>query len=106
MFFVYVLESEKTGRSYIGSCFDLMDRLERHNSGRSKSTKHALPWNLVYYERFDTRAEAMRRERYFKTGAGRFELGRLIRTDECNSRSIFPNVLKHPFGNRNRRSPG
>ena len=77
MYFVYVLKSEITGRRYVGSCSDLEDRLHRHNQERSKATKHGAPWKLVHYESFETRTEAVRRERYFKTGRGRDELDRL-----------------------------
>ena len=74
MYFVYVLRSEKTGRRYIGSCEDLRDRFRRHNNGESKATEHGVPWRLVHREEFPTRTEAVRRERYFKTGKGRDEL--------------------------------
>ncbi len=74
MFHVYVLQSEKTGRRYTGSCENLEDRLRRHNSGYSKATKHGVPWRLIYSEQCATRAEATQRERYFKTGIGRHEL--------------------------------
>ncbi len=59
MFYVYILLSEKTGKFYIGSTGDLEDRLFRHNSGWSKSTKSGRPWQLVYSETFSTRSEAM-----------------------------------------------
>ena len=74
MYFVYVLRSMKTGRRYIGSCEDLQDRLRRHNNGESKSTKHGVPWQLIYREGLQTRVAAVRRERYFKTGKGRDDL--------------------------------
>jgi putative endonuclease len=34
-------------------------------------TKKHMPWELVYYESFETRSEAMAREKFFKTGKGR-----------------------------------
>jgi predicted GIY-YIG superfamily endonuclease len=37
---------------------------------------HGIPWSLIYMEEFATRSEAVRRERYFKTGRGREELER------------------------------
>ena len=77
-FYVYVLLSEKTGRRYVGSCADLDDRLTRHNAGHSKATKHGIPWRLVYFEEYTSRSDAVRRERYFKTGKGREELDRLL----------------------------
>lgn len=79
-YFVYVLISEFTGRRYVGSCQDLADRFRRHNAGESKSTKHGIPWKIVYREAFATRAEAVARERYFKTGKGRDELDRIEMT--------------------------
>ena len=74
MYYVYVLQSERTGRRYTGSAVDVAERLERHNGGRSKATKSGRPWRLIHTESFDTRAEAVRRESYLKTGAGRDEL--------------------------------
>ena len=76
-FFVYVLRSEKTQRRYVGSCQDMGVRLQQHNGGQSKATRHGIPWRLVYHETLATRAEAVARERYFKTGRGRDELDRL-----------------------------
>jgi putative endonuclease len=76
MFHVYVLRSTKTGRRYVGSCEDVDERLRRHNAGHSKSTRHGAPWGLIYREIFLTRAEAERKERYYKTGRGRDELDR------------------------------
>ena len=78
MFYCYVLKSEKTGRRYVGACEDLADRLHRHNSRQSKATKHGTPWTLVRSEPFHTRSEALRRERYYKTGRGRDELDKLL----------------------------
>ena len=80
MFFVYVLRSEKTGRRYVGSCQHLDARFQRHNNGEVPATRHGLPWILVHNERFSTRGEAMRQERYFKTGRGRDELDRIERS--------------------------
>ena len=77
MFHVYVLRSAKTGHRYVGSCEKLDDRLRRHNAGESKATKHGIPWILLHCEDFPTRAAAMTRERYYKTGRGREELDRL-----------------------------
>jgi len=74
MFCCYVLRSQKTGRRYVGSCENLADRIRRHNAGESKATKHGVPWVLVHSESFATRAEAVRREQYYKTGKGRVEL--------------------------------
>jgi len=74
MFTTYVLQSKSTGRLYTGSTSELVRRLEQHNTDLSTSTKHRGPWQLVHREDFATLAEAVRRERYLKTGKGREEL--------------------------------
>jgi len=74
MYSVYVLSSAKTGRFYVGSTDNVERRFLQHNAGYSKSTRHGVPWRLVHVESFPTRVEAVRRERYYKTGKGRDEL--------------------------------
>ena len=71
MFFVYVIQSERNGNFYKGQTEDLEKRLKAHNSGKTKSTKHGIPWKLVYYEIAETRVLALKREKYLKTAAGR-----------------------------------
>ncbi len=56
---------------YIGHCKNIPTRLKAHNYGKVKSTKAFKPWRLVYYEEFETRAEAIERERFLKSGIGR-----------------------------------
>jgi putative endonuclease len=81
MFHVYVLRSETTGRFYTGFTSDLTQRLGQHNSGLTKSTKGRGPWKLMHQEAFATRAEAMNRERFLKSGQGRGELKGLLVSD-------------------------
>ncbi len=75
MFYVYVLLSEQTGRTYVGSTDDVDRRFHQHNAGYSLSTRHGRPWRLLHVESFKTRSEAVRKERYYKTGKGRAALG-------------------------------
>ena len=56
---------------YKGSCADLQRRLGEHNAGKTSSIRKYIPFALVYFETFETRTEAVAREKYFKTGAGR-----------------------------------
>ena len=87
MFYVYVLKSERTGRRYVGSCRDLVDRLNRHNTGQSKATKYGVPWILIHSEGFQTRAEAVQREIFYKTGRGRDELDVIEQSGRRGDRS-------------------
>jgi len=58
-------------KTYVGSTVDLKNRITEHNSGKSTFTKRYIPWQLVYSEEFDSIQEARKREKYFKTAAGR-----------------------------------
>ena len=69
-FIVYVLHSASRGVYYKGSCADLERRLADHNAGRVRSTKGGRPWVLRHSETFGCKAEALRRERFFKTRSG------------------------------------
>jgi putative endonuclease len=69
-FFTYILYSPSHNKHYFGYTSDLQRRLSFHNSGLSTFTKKFLPWNLVYFEEFDSRAEAMKREKFFKSYQG------------------------------------
>jgi putative endonuclease len=71
MNFAYILRSEVNGVLYKGSTEDLEARLTQHNSGMVNYTSKYMPWKLIHFEAFDTRSEAMARERFFKSGRGR-----------------------------------
>jgi len=78
VFYLYILQSEKTGRYYVGSTGDLLDRLRRHNSGYSKATKAGVPWKLVYTEEFATKSDAYRRELEIKAWKSRVLIEDLV----------------------------
>jgi len=73
-YYVYLLKSLKTGTSYVGHTNDLSRRIVEHNSGKNKYTKNKAPWELIYHEEFQTRSDAMRREKFYKSVEGRLEL--------------------------------
>jgi putative endonuclease len=78
MYFVYVLLSKVYKTRYIGSTSNIENRLKEHNSGKVRYTKGRMPWDLIYSETFTSRGEAMKREKYLKTGQGRMFLDTLI----------------------------
>ena len=60
--YVYILKCAD-GTLYTGWTNDLEKRLRAHNEGRgAKYTRGRLPAELVYYEAFEERSEAMGRE--------------------------------------------
>ncbi len=71
MYFVYVLWSSKLKKRYVGSTDRVEKRLGEHNRGSNKFTKGGIPWLLIYQEEFLTKAEALKREKYLKSGQGR-----------------------------------
>jgi putative endonuclease len=64
---VYVLQSEASGKFYIGSAEDLPSRLAEHMRGHSPYTRNRGPWVLKYSEAHPSLAEARRRERQIKS---------------------------------------
>ena len=76
--YVYVLRSAKDKGLYIGLTFNLENRIKRHNNGYENATKNRIPFNLLHYECFASRAEARKREKYFKSGIGRETLKELL----------------------------
>jgi len=76
-FFVYVIENEN-GRWYIGQTNNLELRIAKHNNQKVKSTKNRGVWSMIYKVKLQTRSEAMRHEKYLKSGAGRIFLKKLL----------------------------
>ena len=66
MYFVYILQSQKDHSFYIGQTEDLQKRLSLHNEGKSRYTSRKMPWKIVYFESFETRKEALEREKFLK----------------------------------------
>jgi putative endonuclease len=58
----YILQSEKTGRYYVGSTNNLDRRLSEHARAHTPSTRNRGPWKLVHREEFATLVQAQRRE--------------------------------------------
>ena len=57
----------KDSKYYYGSTDDLECRIEHHNKGKVRSTKPRRPFVKHYSEQYETRKEAMKRERFFKS---------------------------------------
>ena len=68
MYFVYILKSLKNNDIYIGSTENVIKRFNLHNKGKVKSTKAYRPWQLLNKEEFNSRSDAVKRERFLKTG--------------------------------------
>ena len=71
MHYVYLLQSLSFPRErYVGETSDLKNRLLDHNGGKSTHTAKYRPWKVVTYAAFSDRKQALRFERYLKSGSG------------------------------------
>jgi putative endonuclease len=70
-FTTYILKSQKDNGYYFGHTKNMDSRLEKHNLKLVRSTKARAPFELHYYEHFETKSEAFRREMFFKSIEGR-----------------------------------
>jgi len=64
-YFVYLILSKfknKKRFSYVGYTEDLKKRLDLHNSGKGAKFTRGKEWKLVYYEKYDSKSEAMKNE--------------------------------------------
>ena len=75
--FVYVLKSQNNWRFYVGMTTNIEKRVREHNSGYTKSTKGYTPWLLFFFEEYETREEARKREIYLKSGIGKEKIKEL-----------------------------
>ncbi len=75
---VYILIAQDRQRTYVGQTRDVRQRLKWHNAGRVPSTRSHRPWMVLYTEECATRAEAMARERWFKSRQGRSQIAAMI----------------------------
>ncbi|WP_319230583.1 GIY-YIG nuclease family protein [Draconibacterium orientale] len=73
-YYTYVLFSEKDNKNYAGYTKNLKLRFEQHQKGLVESTKNRRPLKLVYFEACLSQADALKREKYFKTHYGRIFL--------------------------------
>lgn len=71
MYYVYLLKSKIKNWLYVGYTGNLKKRFEEHQQGLSKATKPYRPFGLVFYEAYKSKADAKRREMYFKTNQGK-----------------------------------
>ena len=72
MYCVYVLQSKKNNKKYIGlTSKDVSIRLKEHNHGTNQWTRNNGPFDLIYHEQYLDEAFARKREKFFKSGLGR-----------------------------------
>jgi putative endonuclease len=79
MFTVYVLHSKSFDKIYVGFTGNLLQRMISHNElGKKGWTIKFRPWVLIYKEEFNSKSEAMKREKELKSAAGRTFIRSLV----------------------------
>ena len=72
MFISYALYSHKFDKLHIGYTNDLINRFHSHNTLAKKGyTIRYRPWEVIYVDFFETKEEAMKREKELKSSRGR-----------------------------------
>lgn len=72
MAMVYVLESLRHGKRYVGvTDRDVEIRVKEHNAGVTSWTRENGPFKLIRTEEYDSMDLALRREKFLKSGKGR-----------------------------------
>ncbi len=72
MWYVYVLTSLKNKRLYTGMTDDLRRRVAEHNGKRGGVyTSKNGPFKLIFYEAYLDKSDAVKAEKFFKSGYGR-----------------------------------
>ena len=75
---VYILYSKKSNRNYTGYTNSLIQRFYSHNVFGKDSTRLYRPWTVIHVEFYATKEEALKREKYFKSGRGSVLKNKLI----------------------------
>jgi len=67
MYYTYILKSSGDNSFYYSLTKNLLLRLKEHNASKVKYTKGHCSWIIHYYEEFDSRIDAVKRELFFKS---------------------------------------
>jgi putative endonuclease len=74
MHYVYLLKSKNNNFVYTGFSSDLRKRFIEHNLGKVKSTKFYKPFDLIYYEAYNNKTSALKRELEIKNNSQQKEI--------------------------------
>ena len=78
MYYVYVLNSLIRKYIYVGLTNNVERRFGQHQKGREKTTAPYRPFEIILTEKYSTRPEARKREKYLKSGVGKEWIKRCI----------------------------
>ena len=76
--YVYIIQSLKDGKYYIGETADVEARLQFHNAGLQRSTRCRCPFTLIISAEHPDRSAALKREKEIKSWKGGIKFQKLI----------------------------
>ena len=78
-YYVYILLSLRDLDFYVGFTENLKKRYTKHNDGKNKATKSRKPFELIFYEAYRNKYDALRREKYLKSTKGKTTLRAMLK---------------------------
>ena len=78
MYYIYILKSLIDKKLYTGFSSNLRKRVREHELGNVDSTKNRRPLELIYYEAYKNKTDALKREKFLKTTKGKVQLKKQI----------------------------
>lgn len=82
MYYIYVIQSQVTGKLFKGQTQNIKRSVEMHNAGEVYSTASGRPWTLIHEEAYASRMEATIREREIKSIEGSKALKQMLGVTE------------------------
>ncbi|MCB9224198.1 MAG: GIY-YIG nuclease family protein [Crocinitomicaceae bacterium] len=80
-FHLYILYSTSIDHYYIGYTGDnINERIKKHNSNHKGYTGKTDDWNLVYKECYNSKSEAIQREKEIKSWKSRKMIEKLVKS--------------------------
>jgi putative endonuclease len=71
MFYTYAIKSKERNYIYVGLTNNPDRRIAEHNYKKEKTTRSYAPFMTILIEKYETRVEARKREKYLKSGIGK-----------------------------------
>ena len=78
MFYTYIIFSEHLNKYYVGSTSNIELRIIKHNQNHKGFTGNKLDWKIVYFEEFETKSDALKRELQIKKWKSRIMIEKLF----------------------------
>jgi putative endonuclease len=78
IYYLYFLRSIKNKNFYIGITNNFKRRFSEHQRGKDWATKFRRPWKLIYFEKYNNKNSACKREFFLKSPKGYLEKRKII----------------------------